>query len=101
MGKVAEYKNPDAIRDLSRPIRVDDDKNQVILSLDGKAIVLPWQGARAVSSALYKHARRAEDYEKANRLIEDQRFLYNKAGLLIPLSARRDVNREAQREFRR
>ena len=97
----AEYKNPDAIRDLSAPIRVDDDKNQVILSLAGKSIMIPWQAAKLVSAALSKHARRAEDYEVADRLIDDQQFLFNKAGIFVPLSGRRDVMKEARRGFRR
>ena len=100
MSRTAEFKNPGAIRDIAQPIRVDDDKASVALSLAGKSIVISWQAARAVSAALYKHARRAEDYEAANRLIDDQEFLFNKAGIFIPLSGRPDIMKEARRRFR-
>ena len=100
MAKSIEYKHQDAIHGIAQPIRVDDDKANVILSLDGKSVVISWQAARAVSSALHKHARRAEDYEAANRLIDDQQFLFNKAGIFIPLSTRPDVMKEASRGFR-
>lgn len=100
MEPARNYKHPDAIANISKPIRVDDEGAQVVLSLDDKTVVMPWQAARAVAAALQKHSRRAEDFDKAKRLIDDAQYLF-KAGLFIPLSVRRDVNREAAKEFRR
>ena len=90
----------DNLGTVAKPIRVDDEKATVILSINGRAIVLPWQAAKSVSEMLSRHARRAEDYDVAHRLIDDQQFLFNKAGIFIPLSGRPDIMKEAKRGFR-
>lgn len=84
-------------------LRTDvSDNGQVVLITDqtilaGKGLGMPWQKADELARSLTRQARRAEEYEKANRIIADN-ALMQRAGANVGLSDRPDIKTETIKE---
>jgi len=61
------------------------DGHEVVLVIDGKSTVFPWELADIVASSLTANARKAEEYCKVNQIIADN-ALMQRAGFPLGLS---------------
>jgi len=78
-----------------RVIRIVDDGSRVVVIEDGKVCLnVTWEMADQIAKSLIKHARKAEENEKALNIIGDQAFLL-RAGVPLGLSNRKDIQKEA------
>lgn len=76
---------------------VADEGAKVVLSIDGRRIVMPPEVALKLSQHLYHRAKKAEEYRDANRIIMDQAIL-QRAGAPLGLSLNRKIQEEARKE---
>lgn len=77
-----------------RQINVGVDGNKVLLTINGKTEVIPWEAADEIAKALTTKARQAEEEEKALLIVQDNALLL-RAGVPIGLSNRKDIQQES------
>lgn len=78
-------------------IRIGQDGPNVIITIDGRAIEMPWNAALDVGKALIKKARAAEEIAKSEGLIFDQALLI-RTGAPLGFSSHPDIQSEAAKE---
>lgn len=78
-------------------INVSAQADRVILTINGRAIDLPFEQAYHLSLALRVKANQAEEYVKAEQIIMDSAILL-RAGANIGLSSNPDIQTEAAKE---
>jgi hypothetical protein len=77
-----------------RAIRVTHDLNRVYVIEDGEVCLdIPWQMALDISKNMYKHAKLAEEDDKALSIIQDNALLL-RAGFPVGLTDRPDMQKE-------
>ncbi len=78
-------------------IRIGQDGPNVIITIDGRAIEMPWNAALDVGRALIKKARAAEEIAKAEGIIFDQALLI-RTGAPLGFSSHPGIQAEAAKE---
>jgi hypothetical protein len=74
-------------------LTIRQDGTDVVLVINGKATVIPWQHADELAAAIRSQARRAEEEAKKELIAADGSILLRK-GIPIGLSDRRDIMNE-------
>lgn len=74
-----------------------DGDNVIITSKNGTSIVMPWDAAIELSRAITTQARRVEEWQKANGIIQDQAILI-RLGIPLGLSNNPNIKKEAFKE---
>ena len=78
-------------------IRIGQDGPNVLITIDGRALEMPWNAALDVGKALVKKARAAEEIAKAEGIIFDQALLI-RTGAPLGFSSHPDIQAEAAKE---
>ena len=78
-------------------IRIGQDGPNVIITIDGRALEMPWNAALDVGKALIKKARAAEEIAKAEGIIFDQALLI-RTGAPLGFTDNPDIQKEAAKE---
>lgn len=74
------------------------EAGRVRLLFGGRLVTeMPWEAALALAKALMHAGRRAEEFVKANAIIEDQAILIRR-GIPLGLSSNPDILAEAEKE---
>lgn len=78
-------------------VRIRDEGDKVLLVINDKSYLIPWEQALVIARGIRAKAKKAEEFAKANRIIADHALL-TRAGFPIGLSDHPRIKDEVRKE---
>lgn len=81
----------------TKEFRIGREGENVILSIDGKRVEVPWQAARQIGDAIKAQSLKAEEWTKAEQVAADQAVLL-RLGIGVGLTDSPHIQNEAKKQ---